>query len=91
MPKNLSHIKISLLLFITLLMLSCDRKFYHGTIAVEQHLWQLKKIDTLYRIGKYRPSATWYSRHDKLYYIDNYHEFPYPYVIGSYYSNFDRK
>jgi hypothetical protein len=72
-------------------MLSCDRKFYHGTIAVEQHSWQLKKIDTLFRIGRYKPSATWYNRHDRLYYVDNDNEFPYPYRIGTYIVNFDRK
>jgi len=89
--KILSCTKGFLLLFVIFLVSSCDRKFYHGTIAVEQHSWQLKKIDTLFRIGRYKPSATWYNRHDGLYYIDNDHEFPYPYRIGTYIGNFDRK
>ena len=83
--------KIFLLIFITFLMQSCDRKFYRGSIAVEMHLWQLKKIDTIYTRGKCRPSATWYNKHDRQNYVDNDHEFPYPYAIGTYFSNFDRK
>ena len=79
------------MLFIIFLVISCDRKFYHGSIAVERHLWQLERIDTFYARGKYRPSAIWYNKHDKLTYIDNDHEFPYPFMVGSYLNNFDRK
>lgn len=82
---------IFLLLSITFLILSCDRKFYKGTIAVERHLWQLKQIDTFYARGKFRPLATWHNRHDRLNYVDKDHEFPYPYIIGTFLSNFDRK
>ncbi len=91
MQKNLHRMKIFLLLFITFLILSCDRKFYNGSIAVERHLWQLKQIDTVYARGKFRPSATWYNTNNRLNYLDNDHEFPYPYAIGTYLSNFDRK
>jgi hypothetical protein len=91
MQKNLTCLKIFVFLVMAFPVLSCDRKFYRGRIAVEQHSWQLKQIDTVYTRGKYRPSATWYNRHDRLNYIDNSSEFPYPYAIGTYISNFDRK
>ena len=83
--------RIFLLLFITFPILSCDREFYRGRIEVEQHSWQLKQIDTAYTRGKYRPSATWYNRYDRVTYIDNSGEFPYPYAIGTYITNFDRR
>ena len=79
------------LLFIAGLLISCDRKFYDGMIAVEQHNWQLIKVDTFYRGQSFRPSAIWYSTASRLTYIDNFHEFPYPYSIGTYLANFDRK
>ena len=91
MQKKLPLLKISLLLFITFLVLSCSSKFYNLNIPVERHLWQLIQIDTFYAKGKFRPSATWYSKYDGLHYIDKEHEFPYPFVIGTYLSNFDRK
>jgi hypothetical protein len=83
--------KIFTLLFIIFLMLSCDRHFYDGNVAVEQHPWQLKQIDTNYARGKYRPSAIWYNSFDRSYYVDNNHEFPYPFTVGDYIFNFDRK
>lgn len=82
--------KAFLPLFITFLILSCSNRFYSG-IAVEMHLWQLKQIDTIYVNGKYKPSATWYNKHDGLNYVDKDHEFPYPFAVGTYFSNFDRK
>jgi len=72
-------------------MISCDRHFYNGNVAVQQHAWQLKQIDTLYAGGKYKPSARWYNRFDRVYYVDNDHEFPYPFTVGDYIFNFDRK
>ncbi len=98
--KNRSLEKIFLLMFVGFLAMSCDssflvlsvdKKIYNGSIAVERHVWQLKKIDTLNRFGKSRPSATWYNKHDRLYYVDNSSDFPYPYVVGDDFSNFDRK
>jgi hypothetical protein len=83
--------KIFALLFIIFLMLSCDRHFYNGDIAVEQHPWQLKRIDTFYARGKHRPSALWYNRFNRVYYVDNDHEFPYPYNVGDEIFNFDTK
>ena len=47
--------KIFTLLFIIFLMLSCDRHFYDGNVAVEQHPWQLKQIDTNYARGNTGP------------------------------------
>jgi hypothetical protein len=91
LQKKLPRVKAFLLLFITILILSCNQRFYNGRILVEQHLWELKQIDTIYLGGKYKPSATWYSKHDRLYYVDNSHEFPYPFAIGTYFHNFDRK
>jgi hypothetical protein len=90
MQDTLSRMNI-LLLFTVILIQSCDRKFYNGLIAVEQHLWQLKVIDTVYLQGKPKPSAIWYNKHTRLYYVDNYNKFPYPYLLGTYISNFDRK
>ena len=80
-------------IFISLifLMLSCTRLDYNGVIAVELHLWELKRIDTFYTAGRYRPSATWYNTYDRLFYVDNDHEFPYPYMVGCHMNNFDRK
>ena len=89
--KKLLPMKTLLLLFIVFLMLSCGRSHYKGRIQVEQHSWQLKRIDTFFRAGTYKPSATWYNMHNGLYYLDNDHEFPYPYLVGTYQSNFDRK
>jgi len=89
--KNLFQIKIFGLLFISFLLLSCDQRLYRGKIAVEQHLWQLKQVDTIYVRGKCMASATWHNKHDRLDYVDNSREFPYPYAIGTYYSNFDRR
>jgi hypothetical protein len=83
--------KTLLLILFTFFLLSCDRHFYGDSIAVEQHPWQLLKIDTFYARGKYRPSAVWYNRFDRLCYIDVDHEFPYPYTVGDYIFNFDRK
>lgn len=77
--------------FILFAIQSCDRKKYNGRIAVERHVWQLKRIDTLFRLGKCKPSATWYNRDTRLYYIDNDSQYPYPYAIGAYVANFDRK
>ena len=91
MQKNLICMKILLLLVITFPILSCDRKFYHGSIVVERHVWELKRIDTFFFKGKFRPSAVWYNRHNRLNYVDSNHEFPYPYVIGARILNFDRK
>jgi len=83
--------RILLLSLIIILLLSCDRKYYQGTIAVEQHIWQLKKIDTFYRGDRYRPSAMWYNPANRLSYVDNYNQFPYPYPVGTRLYNFDRK
>jgi len=91
MQKKILEIKIFLLVFIIFPILSCDEKIYRASVMVEPHSWQLKKIDTIYTRGKYRPSATWYSRYDRLAYIDNSGEFPYPYAIGTYITNFDRR
>jgi hypothetical protein len=83
--------EILMLLLLNFLLVSCDRKYYNGSIAVEQHLWQLKKIDTFYRGDRYRPSAIWYNNFNRLSYVDNYNQFPYPYPIGTRLYNFDRK
>jgi hypothetical protein len=82
--------RLFLLLLIIFLVQSCDRRYYLGSISVEQHVWQLVKIDTFFR-GGYRPSAIWYNLNTRLNYIDNYNEFPYPYSIGTRVFNFDRK
>jgi len=79
------------LLFTACLLLSCDRKYYGGMIAVGEHNWQLKKIDTFYFDGLFRPSAIWYNTFNRLTYVDNDHEFPYPYHVGVQISNFDTK
>ncbi|HET9278263.1 MAG TPA: hypothetical protein VFN95_08740, partial [Flavitalea sp.] len=91
MQNTLSRMNIAPLLFTIILVQSCDRKFYNGLIAVEQYLWQLKVIDTVYSLGKPKPSAIWYNKRTRLYYVDNYNKFPYPYSVGTYISNFDRK
>ncbi len=91
MQHTLPHINAILVLISIILMQSCDRKFYNGLIAVEQHLWQLQAIDTVYSYGKRKPSAIWYNKHNRLYYVDNYKQFPYPYTVGTYLCNFDRK
>ena len=83
--------KLFSLLVITFLAVSCDRSYYVGGIAVEKHLWELKKIDTLYRVGKNIPSALWYNSYNGLYYSDIFSEFPYPYSIGMRLYNFDKK
>ena len=88
--KNLLQMKLLLLLLVIFIIESCSRKFYYGVIAVEQHLWELKKIDTFYR-ERYRPSAMWYNRDNRLAYVDNDQEFPYPFLIGAQVYNFDRK
>ena len=88
--KKLLRMEILMLLLLIFLIVSCNRQYFNGNIAVERHLWQLKKIDTFFR-EKYRPSATWYDVYNGLKYEDNYHEFPYPYPIGTRIYNFDRK
>ncbi len=82
--------KVFLLSLVIFFLLSCDRRFYNDTIAVEQHSWQLIKVDTFFR-GTFRPSAIWYDTVTRLSYVDNYHEFPYPYSVGTYLSNFNIK
>ena len=81
-----SRMRIFLLLLIIFLILSCDRLYYNGSIARSSIPWQLKQIDTFYARGKFRPSATWYNRYNRLNYVDNDHEFPYPYTYGTYQS-----
>lgn len=91
MQKNLPGMTIFLLLVVIFLIQSCDGEFYKGSIAVEQHSWQLIQIDTFFARGKFRPSAIWFNRFNRLNYVDYAHEFPYPYAVGTYISNFDRK
>jgi len=83
--------KIFVLIFILLLLMSCDRHFYNGNVAVEAHPWVLIKIDTFYFQGRYKPSATWYNKHDRLDYVYNSHDFPYPFDVGDKIFNFDRR
>lgn len=89
--RSLRLRKLFLLLLVSPLIVSCDRQFYQGSIAVERHIWELQVIDTIYFQGKPKASGTWYNKHNRLYYVEHYDQFPYPYSIGSVIYNFDRK